>query len=281
MIARERAQPSSPKQRDRNARDQNHGCIFGHKEKRKAEAAVLGVKAGRQFGFGFGKVKRTAVGFRDGRYQVDKKSHRLNEHIPYAHLLLLDDNISQAQRIRNQEHPDNRHSARNFITYQLRGGAKCAEKGVVTVGRPPAQDDSVNPERGDGQNKQDSDIYVTDDEAAGKWDGRENGERSRHADHRRQQEKRAVGPRGNNVFLEHQLDRVGKRLEDAPGSDAHRTQPRLHKSKHLALHVNDVHQNGGHHVKDDQNLYGGKDERMRQQKLGSGINHILETVNFE
>ena len=45
-----------------------------------------------------------------------------------------------------------------------------------------------------------------------------------------------------DVFLEHQLDGVGDRLQDAVRADAHRPEPRLRPRDHLALeqhHVGD------------------------------------------
>ena len=52
-----------------------------------------------------------------------------------------------------------------------------------------------------------------------------------------------VGPRGNQVLLQHQLQGVGHRLEQAHGPCAGRAQPPLEAAQELALHP----RQGQHH----------------------------------
>jgi len=52
---------------------------------------------------------------------------------------------------------------------------------------------------------------------------------------RRRREHPLVGADRRDVFLDHQLDGVGDRLQHAVGADAHRSEPRLRPRDHLAL----------------------------------------------
>ena len=70
-------------------------------------------------------------------------------------------------------------------------------------------------------------------------------------DDRRQVVDRCVGRRRHDVFLHHQLHRVGDRLEQAVRADAVRTDARLHPRGELALEQRDVGDDADDDVQDD------------------------------
>src|SRR5208337_271209 len=107
------------------------------------------------------------------------------------------------------------------------------------------------------------------------WDDGEDGEGSRHAYRRRQQEDELVRACRNNVFLEEELDGVGNGLKQAPRPDPHGAQPRLHEREDFALHVDEVSHNPGDHRKHNQDLDGRQDEWMESEKVNCVLGHSL------
>ena len=113
----------------------------------------------------------------------------------------------------------------------------------MAVGCPAAEDDSVDAQRRDRQREQNSDVEVADKEMLRERDDGKGGKGGDDADDRSNQKHRLVRFGGNDVFLEQELDRIGNRLQQAPGANAHGPQPGLHERQDLPLHV---HQEGDH-----------------------------------
>src|SRR5207248_7328813 len=68
--------------------------------------------------------------------------------------------------------------------------------------------------------------------------------------HGRQGKDPAIRAVRNNVFFQQQLDGIGNRLKQSPGSDAHRAQPYLHEGDDLAFRER---QSGNQQRQDGQN----------------------------
>src|SRR5208337_2842817 len=120
---------------------------------------------------------------------------------------------------------------------------------------------------GNTQDKEEANIDVADVKVSGKWDDGEDGEGSRHAYCRRQQEDELFCSCRNNVFLEEEFDAIGNGLEQPPGTDPHGAQPRLHEREDFALRVDEVSHNRGQHRKHNQDLDDRPDERMDLGKV--------------
>ena len=83
-------------------------------------------------------------------------------------------------------------------------------------------------------------LRSADHDAVAERDRRPGDQAQREGDHRRDQERDAAGARRNDGFLEHQLQAVGDRLQQAPGADHVRAAAHLHRRHHLALGIGEI-----------------------------------------
>src|SRR5882762_375377 len=72
-------EPAAEEENGAKAGDGDHAGVFGDEEHGELEAGVLGVKAGDEFGFGFGEIEGDAIGFRDGGDEEAEKAEDLRE----------------------------------------------------------------------------------------------------------------------------------------------------------------------------------------------------------
>ncbi len=86
-------------------------------------------------------------------------------------------------------------------------------------------------------------------------------QRAGERDDRRDDEERALGGKGKQVFLEEELDAVGERLQQAEGADARGSPAVLHAAEDLALEQHGVGDRRQGDDEDDDDL-----EDAEQQK---------------
>src|SRR4029077_4743797 len=133
------------------------------------EAGILRVKPGDKLGFGFGKIERNTVGFRDGRNEEAKEPQNLREDVPAKKsplrvMRLRVDNLAQVEAAGHQKHADGGHGQREFIADHLGGAAKPAEERILAVRRPAGESDAVDPESGNGEEREYPHVQIGDAE---------------------------------------------------------------------------------------------------------------------
>ena len=150
------------------------------------------------------------------------------------------DDVGHVERADAQQHGDDHEADRDLVGHHLRGRPERAEEGILRVGGPAAHDHAVDAERGDGEQVENADIEVGDHPAAPAVlvhrDHRPCRQRQHRGNDRRQQEHALVGAGRDQRLLEHELEQVGERLQQAErphhvGAAAH-----LHRRPHLAIH---------------------------------------------
>ena len=121
------AMPSTKEEQSGQAAHRDHIAVLRHEEHRKLHSAVLGVITSNQFSFRLGQIERDAVRLRVGGHNVNEKCDELesSEEVPakYGASLRIDD-LPEAQTSRQQQDSDQREAERQFITNELRAGAK-------------------------------------------------------------------------------------------------------------------------------------------------------------
>ena len=135
-----------------------------------------------------------------------------------AGLLRVDDG-GHVERADAQQHGDDDEADRDLVGDHLRRRAQRAQERVFRVRRPAAHDDAVDAERGDREQVEDADVEVGDDPLAPAVlvdrDHGPGGEREGRGGERRQQEHALVGAGRDDRLLEHELQEVGERLQQA------------------------------------------------------------------
>ena len=272
---RERRQPPSKEQRRHDRRDDDHVRVFGEEEQREAHAAVFGVKSAGQLLLRLGQIERRAVGFREPADQHEDERERLREDEPDVLVVLRVDDFDHAERAGHQDDADERQRDGDLVRDQLRRRAQAREQRVLAVRRIARQDDAVHADGRHRHDIQQADVDVGDVErnlASEETDRRTerndrvDDQRRHHRDDRRGGEHPLVGPHRRDVFLDHQLDRIGDRLQDAVRTDAHRSEPRLRPRDDLALEQHHIGDRDERRVQDDDDL------EQRDQYL---VNHSL------
>ena len=139
-----------------------------------------------------------------------------------------------------QQHGDDDEADRDLVGHHLRGRAQRAEERVLRVRRPAAHDDAVDAERGDGEQIEHADVEVGDHPAAPavlvERDHRPGRQRQHRGHQRRQQEHALVGAGRDQRLLEHELQQVGERLQQAERPHHVGAAAQLHRRPHLAVH---------------------------------------------
>ncbi len=258
--------PSPKKQQRGQARHRNHVGVFGHEEHGKLHGTVLGVVSRNQFGFGFRQVKRKAIGLRIRRHQINEEADNLpmknippRNETPEMSSLCIDDS-AQAEAAGLDQNSNQRKSKRNFVTDHLRAGPQSAQQGIFIVRRPARKRHAVYTHRSNAQNQQQPDVYIgnlqRDIQAANrdrvaKRDHRNRSQGKDQCHHRRRQKQRLVDVRRREVFLEQELQPVGRRLQQSKRPDPRGSPPILDMAHHFAFQPDRVRDRGEQHDQDD------------------------------
>ena len=275
--AREGPQPAAQEQRDGYRGDHENVGVLGQEVERPAEAAVLGVEAGHQLGFGFRQVEGRAVGLGRGGDDVDREGHDheavVGEDEPDAALGLRLDDALHAERAGHHHARKQRERQRHFVAHQLRRAAQRAQQRIVAVGRPAAQDDAQDSHRRGGGDHQQPHVhvrYVEDPRKGQHRKGRQGGDGGNAGG---EPEQGLVGVRGDDVFLEQQLQRVGDGLQQPVRPHAHGAQAHLEIRQDLALDQREI---SGHQRKSRDNHQG--HHNRHEQGMGEDGVHIVLTA---
>ncbi len=162
-----------------------------------------------------------------------------NEAEPGAELRV--DDSAEAEGAGHEQHAHQRKAERNFIADHLGRGAQRAQQRVLAVGGPARQGDSVDAQRGDAENDENADVDIAGlsggvhhagdlhrgadaEQVNDGTDGHQGNRSERHDERQPRREKidvlLHVGRR--QVFLQQELDAVGKGLQQSEGTDARR-----------------------------------------------------------
>ncbi len=179
----------------------------------------------------------------------------------------------KAEGARHEQHANQREAERNFVADHLCRGAQRAQQRVLAVGRPARESDSVDAQRGDAEDDENSGIDVAgvpggvhhagdlhrgaDAEQVNDGADGDHGNRSEGHDERKHRREKVdvlldVGRR--HVFLEQKLGSVGKRLQQSEGTDARGAPAILHAAHSLALQPHGVGDHGEQNADSDGDL---------------------------
>src|SRR5262249_35961053 len=158
------------------AGNRDHRGVFGDEEHGELEASVFRVEARDEFGFGFGKIERGAIGFCNGRSEEADEANNLREQEAVARpaddipakkanvfgIVLLFNQALQAKGIlfRHEQHTDNGHGECELIADHLRGAAQAAEERILGVRSPACQSNAVNAESSDREEYEQPDVWI-------------------------------------------------------------------------------------------------------------------------
>ena len=182
----------------------------------------------------------------------------------------------------HDQHAHQREAEADFIADHLGRGAQRAEQGVLAVGRPAGQRDSVDAQRGEAENDENADVDIAgvpggvhhagdlhrgaDAEQVNDGTDGHQGDRSERHDERQPRREKIdvllhVG--GREVFLEQELDAVGQGLQQSEGTDAGGSPAVLHMADDLALQPDGVGDDGEQNAERDGDLNNGDDQKSQ------------------
>ena len=120
---------------------------------------------GYQLRFRFRHVKGQAVGLRNSAHIKTKETHDLGKDMPARQKspigsCLRIHNGSQTQAAGHQQHAYHREADGQLVTNHLGGAAQAAQQGVLAVGGPSGQGDSINRHGTDGKQEQQANVRV-------------------------------------------------------------------------------------------------------------------------
>src|SRR3569832_1082200 len=256
--------PAAEEQRDHDGAGGDDLQELTQEEQAEAQTRVLDEVAD-DLQLALGDVERRALRLGDGGGEKQQEADRLREDAPAgppvvevqeAGLEVVD--RAGLQRAVDEKRPQHRHAHRNLIQHHLRAGAQAAHHGPLVVRGPAGQRRPVHRQRGDGEVEQQADVQVRDlqrhrlvaggarlqqlppaQRRAERDDGGHDQGRC-HGHDRRPHEQELVRHGRHEVLLEHELQRVGQEVRDAPGLEgtdvrAVRSQPVLHHRRLPAL----------------------------------------------
>ena len=227
----------------------------------------------------FRKIERRTIGLGNARRQIDQKAERLNEHEPARQdpeprTGLPVDDVSERQRVADQENARQCKAVRQLIADHLRRGSQAAEERVLAVRAPPGEHDPVHAHRRDREHYENRDVDVGHLQAqrfveqaeegrlGAEWHDGERGKGARRGDDGSQREEERIRCARTDLLFEHQLDDVRERLQQAFWTDQIRSHPLLNHRGYLAL---DVHHHGRrieqHHEDEERQGELGDEER--------------------
>ena len=183
---------------------------------------------------------------------------------PHHVARLVEDDLAQRERPGHHDHGGERETIRQLVADHLRRRAQRAEQRVLAVGRPARQHDAVHAHRGDGEDHQYRDVDVghlqrnrlVQQTEEGRFGAERNdgkrGKRRAGRNHRCDDEEQRVGRLRPELLLEHQLDDVRERLQQALEADPVRPFAVLDIRADLALHPHHEGCRQHQHVEDDE-----------------------------
>src|SRR5215471_12830345 len=287
--AENRSVPSAQKQKRRQAGNRDHVGILGHKEHGEFHGAVFGVITSHQFGFSFRQIKGHAVGFCEGRHQVNKKRDSLpakyiptRDETPEITRLRVDD-FAQAETAGYDQYAHQRQPEGNFIAHHLRACPQTAQQGILAVRRPPGQGHSINAHRGDAENNQQANIDVRDLKRCmqsanrnpiANWNNGDRGQSQDERDHRGCDVKRFIYVRGRQVLFEDELNPVGKWLQQPKRSNIAWPPPVLDVADNFTFQPDGV----GHRRQQHKDCDQGFNERNQYEYSDAHVESCLLTT---
>ena len=241
------ALPAAQEQGRGDGGHHEHVGVLRQEENGEAHPAILHVEAGDQLGLGLGNVEGETVALRQGAGEIDQEGHDLGEHVPTRQNAqpATPLGVHQAPHAHGAgEHHRAEHGQdqRHFVAHGLRRRAHGPQDGVLVVGRPARHDDSHHRQRGDGDHVEDADVQVADDDPGPPGDGDVSRQGGGEHDHGGQDEDHPVGPSGDDVLLEQQLDPVRDALRPAvPAPHPHGAEAHLDVGADLPLPPDQEH----------------------------------------
>jgi len=256
----ERQGPAAEEERHAEARERRHVGVLRLEEQGEAHGAVLGVEAGHQLRLRFRQVERQPVRLGERGDQEDEEADELGDHGPHM-LLLVGHHVRQIERADRDHRRQHRQGERQLVADHLRRGADRAHQGEFVVRAVAGEHKRVDAQAGERQEEQHARLRRRDDqrnvaaEGFEVWterDHHEGGERRQQSQGRSEQVEQPVGGGGRHVLFEHELERVGDRLEEAHRTDPVRARAVLDQTAGPALHPvhdrRDVDEHQEHHA---------------------------------
>ncbi len=151
----------------------------------------------------------------------------------------------------------------------MRARTQRAQQRIFRVRRPAGQNQRQHTNARNRQHKQQANVDVGDHgPVRPKRNHGENDEGGGDGDVRREEKDPAIGFLRNEVFLGQQLDAVSNWLQQSPGTNAHRSQPRLHERGNLSFQISGIRDPAG-------------DERDHQPNLDERPDDMVDRVRAE
>src|SRR5262245_59879163 len=125
------------------------------------------MKTGDQLGFGFRKIERCAIAFRQSRDEQNAKSDEVERKIAPDKPLMNAAGLRQADGLKTKrtdlhdDHED-RQGGGDLITHDLRRSPYAAEQRPLVVRSPARQQDRNDGERSDRNHKENADVEISE-----------------------------------------------------------------------------------------------------------------------
>jgi hypothetical protein len=135
-------------------------------------------------------------------------------------------------------HQDGRNhgqSHRDLVRHHLRARTQRPNQWVVRVRRPSRHHHSQHAQRRNSQHEQDSDVHVADRLRGSEWNDGVNRKRGQQPNEWSDPEDEFVSLCRDDVFLQQQLERIGKRLQQSVRPDSHWPDANLEVGQGLTL----------------------------------------------
>ena len=151
------------------------------------------------------------------------------------------DDFDQTQTAGEDQYADDGKAKSDFVAHHLRCRSQGSKQRILAVRGPATKNDPKDADRRNGEYIQNADIEIGNDIAdlvahdrksvrRTERNDRKHDECGNQRDNRRQRKDPLIGSGRNDVFFQHELYSVRKRLEDAVRADPHRTKPDLNPS---------------------------------------------------
>ena len=183
-----------------------------------------------------GDVERRTVGLRQAGDEIDQEQGQQRQPEPGEKAACLShDDIPQVQAAGGDQDPDQGKTHGNLVGDDLGAGAQGAKQGVLGVGSPARDDDTVDAQGGQGQDVEETGVDVRQDQTLVEGKDRPGGQGRGQGQQGGDDEEGLIRPSGQDDLLEHQLERISDRLEQPTGPHPVRANADLHVADDLAL----------------------------------------------
>ena len=185
-------------------------------------------------------IERSAVGLGVSCHEEDEESDDggyvsfEDEPLPGSGLCLHD--AAHLHGAGENDGSDEAEAERHLIRYHLDGSTHGAHHGVLVVGAPSSEEDAHHSDAGDGGKEEHAHIEVDDGSALVPRQESEGSHRTDDDQYRCHDVEELVGLVDEEYFLDEHFEHIGKDLQHAPGSDAHRAESALEVGTHLTFH---------------------------------------------